>query len=112
MQRYRQKIAIVTLISVLTVILLYINYTIWSGNYIEGDIEDNIRQEMHLMGESPMSDSSISEIDNEIQELFSACLIPVMIECTLIISFLPFVERVYQYKQSNTLVALSVRLNN
>ena len=112
MQRYRQKIAIVTLISVLTVILLYINYTIWSGNYIEGDIEDNIRQEMHLMGESPMSDPSISEIDNEIQELFLACLIPVMIACTLIICFLPFIEQVYQYKQSNTLVALSVRLNN
>ena len=112
MQKYRQKIAIVTLISVLTVILLYINYTIWSGNYIEGDIEDNIRQEMHLIGESPLSDPSINEVDNEIQELFLACLIPVMIEYALIICFLPFVEQVYQYKQSNTLVALLVRLNN
>lgn len=112
MQKCRQKIAIVTLISVLTVIFLYVNYTIWSGSYVEGDIEDNIRQEMHLMGESLLSDHSISEVNDEIQELFSVCLIPVTIECALIISILLFIEQAYQYKQSNTLVALSVRLNN
>ena len=58
MQNYKRKIAIVTLISVLTVLLLYINYTIWSGSYIVGDLEDNIRQEMHLIKESHFSDYS------------------------------------------------------
>lgn len=103
MQKCRQKIAIATLISVLTVLFLYVNYTIWSGSYVEGDIEDTIRQEMHLIGEGLMSEPSISEINNEIQELLSSCLIPVRIECALIICFLPFVEQVYQYKHSNTL---------
>lgn len=83
MQKYKQKIAIVTLLSVLTVILLYINFTIWSGSYTEGDIEDNIRQEMRLIGESHLSEPSTFEIVKDKQNLLSECLIPAMVECCI-----------------------------
>lgn len=112
MQKFKQKFAIVTLLSVLTVILLYINFTIWSGSYTEGDIEDNIRQEMHLIGESHLSEPSTFEIVKEMQNLLSECLIPTVVECALTICFFPFIEQVYQNNCHNTLVVLSVRLNN
>ena len=112
MQRFKQKIAIVTLISVLIVILLYINFTIWSGSYTEGDIEDNIRQEMHLVGESHLSEHSTFEIAQELQYFLSGCLIPAVAECALTIYFFLFTEQIYRYNCHNTLVALSVRLNN
>ena len=112
MQKFKQKIAIVTLLSVLTVLLLYINFTIWGGSYTEGDIEDNIRQEMRLIGESHLSEPSTFEIVKEKQNLLSDCLIPAMVECALMIYFVSFIEQVNQYNCSKTLVVLSVRLNN
>lgn len=114
MQNYKRKIAIITLISVLTVILLYINYTIWSGSYIVGDLEDNIRQEMHLIKESHFSDySSVNEIIYELKHQLSGCLVSGMMNSLLIICGIFLVIRINQSDiQSNTLVALSVRLNN
>ncbi len=112
MQKYGQKIAIITLISVLTVIFLYINYTIWGGSYIKGDIEDNIRHEMHLIGESSISEPSAAEINNEFKKLLSTCLIPGIITCVMMSCVLFITVLVYHYNFSNTLVTLSVRLNN
>ena len=112
MQKYRQKIAIVTAISVLTVIILYINFTVWSANYIEGDVEDNIRQGMNLIAESHPKNPSTPEINNEILVLLSVRLIPVIAPCALIMCFLPLIEQIHQYNKNKTLFALSVRLNN
>ena len=114
MQNYKRKIAIVTFISVLTVLLLYINYTIWSGSYIVGDLEDNIRQEMHLIKESHFSDySSVNEMIHELKHQFSGGLVSEMVNGLLTIYGISLVIQINQSDiQSNTLVALSVRLNN
>ena len=93
---------------------MYINYTIWSGSYIVGDLEDNIRQEMHLIKESHFSDySSVNEMIHKLKHQFSGGLVSEMVNGLLTIYGISLVIQINQSDiQSNTLVALSVRLNN
>lgn len=112
--RYERVISRVLLISILIALLLNINFSIWSVSFYEGDIENQVRQELRLIGESGKVDSTRSELVERTNQNLSAHMLFIIGILFVFCSFSVFIIVKYPIKISypNTLIALSVRLND
>jgi len=112
--KHERAISIVLLISMLSILLLYINFTIWSTSYYDGGLEDQVRQEMKLIEEGGKTNSSLSELVERTFQSLSAAMISFAGILFVFCSFclLIYIKQSIKILYLNTLVALSVRLND
>lgn len=114
MQNHNRIIAKVTLASVIMIVLLYINFSIWGGTYFEGNLEYEVCQEMQLIHNSKTIDFSVREMVERMMNLLSIGFVP---NVGGILLFYLSMDTIVKLNDKSiyvpqTLVALSVRLND
>lgn len=104
----QRKIAIAVLVPFILILFLFLHFKIWSGNYIEGDLENVVVWHVESIK------SGSTEAKEELQRLLDyACL-----SGTVISACLPYGCRTeicpacYYLGRSITLCSLSVRMND
>lgn len=113
MQKYNGIIAKLALASILLIVLLSMHFSIWGGTYSKGEIEYEIHQEMQMLEQSNVTNNSEQSIVENLLLLLSFAVVVTMVlpylGCRLGINTKNCSECIFS---PNSLVALSVRLNN
>lgn len=108
----RRKIAIVVLIPIVLLLLLSLHFKIWSGSYMEGDLESVVVQQIEVIKKGATGDNEKS-IEESVHLLDCAYLtgteVVVCLHCICWL-FACFAYCVVQ--PSITLCSLSVRMND
>lgn len=108
----RRIIAIAVLIPIILLLLLSLHFRIWSGSYMEGDLESVVIQHVGLLEKG--STEGNTETIEQYRHLFDYVYLPsIEIDVCLQFVFLRGVCSAYCFLgQSITLCSLSVRIND
>lgn len=107
----RQIIAAAVLIPIILILLLSLNFRIWSGNYIEGDLESIVVQQMDGL-ENTDNDEDMSE-KTFLRFYECVCLSGMDLMIYLLCEMSSGVPlKAFSHKPGTTLQSLAVRMDN
>lgn len=112
--RKRRQISIAVLASIILILLLSLNFHIWSGSYTEGDLEAIVIQQMDCLAGGDTDEGISRESVEQCLHLFDyACLGGIEINVCLPCAILSGIWLGYFFlRPSITLCSLSVRIND
>ena len=108
----RRKIAIVVLIPIILLLLLSVHFKIWSGSYVEGDLESAVVHQMEVLEKG-----NTGEIEKSIEKpvyLFEYVYL-IGTEVVVCLHYICWLFACFAYcavRPSITLCSLSVRMND
>lgn len=108
----QRKIAIIVLIPIILLLLLSLHFKIWSGSYMEGDLESVVVHQMEALKNGNTAESE-KAIEESVHLLDCVCLTGT--EAVVCLYYICWLFACFAYcvvRPSITLCSLSVRIND
>lgn len=114
MYKNRRKISVAVLVSIIFILLLSLNFHVWSGSYTEGDLESIVIQQVDCLEKGNTGEVISSKSLERCLHLFDyACLSEIEVSFCLLCEILFCICFWYFFfRPSVTLRSLSVRMND